>query len=184
MITGPSGVGKSTLLALLLGFAAPGGGRIEIDGASLDGVDIRAWRERVAWLPQRPTMFHGTLRMNLTLGREGATEAEIERAIRLARVAEFLPGLPQGLDTRIGDSGQGLSAGQAHRVALARLFLRDPGLVLLDEPTAHLDAESASLVSEGIRDLCTGRTTILVTHAPAGGGRVLSLQAGRLAESA
>jgi ABC-type transport system involved in cytochrome bd biosynthesis fused ATPase/permease subunit len=184
MITGPSGAGKSTLLALLLDFAAPAGGRIEIDGTALRGLDVQAWRERVAWLPQRPTLFHGTLRMNLTVGREGATEAELERAIRLARVAEFLPGLPKGLDTRLGEGGQGLSVGQSQRVALARLFLRDPGLVLLDEPTAHLDAESAALVSEGIRDLCAGRTTILVTHAPAGGGRVLSLQAGRLTESA
>jgi ATP-binding cassette subfamily C protein CydD len=184
VLSGASGAGKSTLLALLLGFAVPQAGRVEIDGARLDSLDIRAWRERVGWLPQKPTLFHGTLRMNLTLGRAGATEAELDRAVQQSRVAEFLPRLPRGLDTPIGESGQGLSVGQAQRVALARLFLRDPGLVLLDEPTAHLDAESAALVSEGIRDLCAGRTTILVTHDPAGLGRVLSLQAGRLEEGA
>ena len=165
-VTGPSGAGKSTLFTLLLGFAAPRRGSILIDGQPLDGIDHDAWWSRVAWLPQKPTIFPGTVRDNILLGRRDAAEEEIERAIRLARVDEFLPRLPAGMDTALGEGGQGLSVGQAQRVALARLFLRSPSLVLLDEPTAHLDAASAALVNEGIRTLTRGRTTILVTHTP------------------
>ncbi len=183
-LSGPSGAGKSTLLALLLGFAAPAEGGIEIDGVPLEQIEPDAWRARVAWLPQRPTLFHGTLLGNVTVGREGATGAEIERALRLARVDEFLPRLPQGLGSRIGEAGQGLSVGQAQRVALARLFLREPCLVLLDEPTAHLDPLSAALVSEGVRTLCEGRTSILVTHEPtAPGRRLVALRDGCLEET-
>lgn len=121
--------------------------------------------------------------MNITLGREGAAAERIEEAMRLAHVDEFLARLPDGLGTQVGEAGQGLSVGQAQRVALARLFLREPGLVLLDEPTAHLDEESARLVSHGIAALCAGRTAITVTHrvaAPGAAGRILTLTDGRL----
>jgi ATP-binding cassette, subfamily C, bacterial CydD len=141
----------------------------------------------VAWLPQRPTIFHGSLRDNIRLGRRAAGEEEIREAARRARVEEFLPRLPAGLDTMLGEGGQGLSVGQAQRVALARLFLREPALVLLDEPTAHLDAESAQLVAEGIDALTRGRTAILVTHKPqaaASMDRVLLLQNGKVGEGA
>lgn len=181
-LAGPSGAGKSTILALLLGFVRPSSGMIEIDCLPLTSIDPAAWREAVAWLPQRPTMFRGSLLMNIVLGREGASRERIDEAIRLAHVEEFLPRLPRGLDTEIGEAGQGLSVGQAQRVALARLFLRAPGLVLLDEPAAHLDAESARFVAEGIDALCAGRTAIIVTHrAGATEGRTLRLEAGRLA---
>jgi ATP-binding cassette subfamily C protein CydD len=182
-LAGPSGAGKSTILALLLCFARPSGGRIDVDGVPLWSLDPAAWRDRVAWLPQRPTIFRGSLRKNIVLGRESAPPQRIEEAMRLAHVEEFLRRLPDGLDTEVGEAGQGLSVGQAQRVALARLFLREPGLVLLDEPTAHLDAESARLVDHGIDALCEGRTSIVVTHraaSPAGSGRILTLQDGRL----
>ena len=165
-LAGPSGAGKSTLFALLLGFAAPRQGSILVNGLPLAGMDISAWRSRVAWLPQRPTIFPGTVRENIVLGRRSATEGQIERAIRMACVDEFLPRLPAGLETVFGEGGQGLSVGQAQRVALARLFLHDPSLVLLDEPAAHLDAASALMVMEGIKALVRGRTTILVSHTP------------------
>jgi ABC-type transport system involved in cytochrome bd biosynthesis fused ATPase/permease subunit len=151
---------------LLLGFAAQATGSIEIDGEPLSALDREKWRRCVAWLPQLPTIFHGTLGFNVRLGRPDASEADLFAALHLASVDEFLPRLPQGVETMIGEGARGLSVGQAQRVALARLFLRSPGLVLLDEPTAHLDDVSADLVSSGIESLCAGRTAILVTHKP------------------
>ena len=181
-LAGPSGAGKSTILALLLGFARPDAGTVEVDGHPVDHLDPEHWHARVAWLPQRPTMFHGSLGDNILLGREAATQAELEEALHLAHVDEFLPRMPDGLRTLIGEGGRGLSVGQAQRVALARLFLRRPGLVLLDEPTAHLDAGSAALVSQALEKLCAGRTTILVTHRSgvAAEGHRLWLRDGRL----
>src|SRR5208283_1897047 len=161
-----------TLLALLNRFASPQQGVIEIDGFPLESLDIREWRHRVAWLPQRPTLFHGTVRDNIRLGRSGASDEEIRQAAALARANEI------PLDTPVGESGQGVSTGQAQRIALARLFLRSPALVLLDEPTAHLDGASAALVSESIQELSRGCTTILVTHraeAAAGMDRIVFL---------
>ncbi len=175
-LTGASGAGKSTLLALLNRFATPGQGTIEIDGVPLQELDIQEWRKVIAWLPQRPTLFHGSVRDNVRLGRRDASEGDIRNALTLAR-AEEIP-----LDAPVGEAGQGLSTGQAHRVALARLFLRSPLLVLLDEPTAHLDAESAALVSESIGELSRGRTTILVTHraeSTAGMGRLVEINGGK-----
>jgi ABC-type multidrug transport system fused ATPase/permease subunit len=163
-VTGASGSGKSTILNLLLGFIRADAGEIEIDGRALGDMEARAWLDRVAWLPQRPTLFHGTIRENIRLGRLSATDAEIAEAAGLAHVMEFAERLTDGLDTRVGERGIGLSGGQIQRVALARLFLRDPRLVLLDEPTAHLDVESERYVGEGIRELAAGRTMILVTH--------------------
>ena len=184
-LVGESGAGKSTILSLLLGFAGVQAGEITIDGVSLSDLDIGEWRRCVAWLPQRPTMFHGTLRDNVVLGRPDASEDEIRDALRLARVDEFLARLPAGVDTLLGEGGQGLSAGQGQRVALARLFLRRPVLVLLDEPTAHLDVESARLAREGIGALAEGRTTIEVTHkreALPSMDRVLVLRDGTVTE--
>jgi ABC-type multidrug transport system fused ATPase/permease subunit len=180
-VLGASGAGKSTLLSLLLGFAAPDRGRLLIDGRDLRELDQRLWLDTVAWLPQRPTLFHGTLRENIILGRPSAGDREIQDAIRLSHALEFIERMPDGLRTRVGEGGQGLSMGQLQRVALARLFLRNPGLVLLDEPTAHLDAESERLVNAGISSLAEGRTMVLVTHRPATGvDRVLALAAGRV----
>ena len=178
-IIGASGAGKSTLLSLLLGFAVPERGRLLIDGHDMRSLDGREWLDDVAWLPQRPTLFHGTLRDNITLGRPSADEREIQEAVRLSHVDEFIQKLPAVADTRVGEGGQGLSTGQIQRVALARLFLRNPGLVLLDEPTAHLDAESERMVNAGIRSLTEGRTMVLVTdRLVPSAGRVLTLAAG------
>jgi len=176
-LAGPSGCGKSTLLSLLLGFARPLAGEIRVDGLALEELDPREWHRLVAWLPQRPTLFHGTVRQNLLLGRTGRAVSEADLHLAMARAR--LEDLP--LDAPVGEAGQGLSTGQAQRIALARLFLRNPHVVLLDEPTAHLDAHNAGLVSESIRELVRGRTTILVTHRPetaAGMDRLVTLPGG------
>jgi ATP-binding cassette subfamily C protein CydD len=175
-LTGASGAGKSTVLALLNRFARPQSGTIEINGVPLDACDLPEWRRLVAWLPQRPTLFHGSVGDNVRLGRQEASEEEISAAMVRARLEEI------AVDTRVGEGGQGLSTGQAQRVALARLFLRAPLLVLLDEPTAHLDEVNAGLVSEGIRELSEGRTTILVTHraaSAAGMDRIVEIRDGK-----
>jgi ATP-binding cassette subfamily C protein CydD len=184
-LTGASGAGKSTILNILLRFLDPQRGRVLIDHAPLDLLDRREWLERVAWLPQKPTLFHGSIRENIRLGRLGATDEQVQHAAVLACVDEFLPRLSDGLDTTVGEGGQGLSRGQLQRVALARLLLRAPSLVLLDEPTAHLDPESADLVAAGISTLAKGRTVILVTHRGSGGmERTLVLEDGRIRETA
>ncbi len=185
-LCGPSGAGKSTILSLLLGFVSPQEGAVMIDALPLAALDRARWLERVAWLPQAPTLFHGTLRENIRLGRLSASDREVEEAARLAGVDEIAAGLPSRLETRVGEGGQGLSAGQVQRVALARLFLRSPDLVLLDEPTAHLDAESARLVGRGIRRLSEGRTVIVATHRSAtaeAADRILLLEGGRVREA-
>jgi len=175
-LAGQSGAGKSTLLFLLLGFARPQSGLIEIDGLPLGEMDLEEWRRHIAWLPQRPTLFHGSVRDNVLLGRPSASEADLRSAMVLARIDELSPDAP------VGEAGQGVSSGQAQRIALARLFLRSPHVVLLDEPTAHLDARSAALVSESIQELSRGRTTILVTHreeTAAGMDRLVTMPGGR-----
>ena len=184
-LTGASGAGKSTILNILLRFLRPDTGRVLVEDRALDLLPPDEWFERVAWLPQKPTLFHGTLGENIGLGRVGARRDEIAEAARMACVDEFLPRLPSGLDTTVGEGGQGLSRGQVQRVALARLFLRRPGLVLLDEPTAHLDPASAELVSAAIQVLGRGRTMIMVTHrGSAGMERTLVLEAGKLRDGA
>jgi thiol reductant ABC exporter CydD subunit len=166
-LTGPSGAGKSTLLAVLLGFVRPDAGRVLVDWTDLAELDPDAWRTRIAWVPQRPYLFAGTVAANIRLGRTDATDEEVRRAARDAGALEFVEALPRGFATPLGERGTGLSAGQRQRVALARAFLRDAPLVLLDEPTSNLDAESEAAVAEAVRRLAAGRTVILVAHRPA-----------------
>jgi ATP-binding cassette subfamily C protein CydD len=178
-LVGPSGCGKSTILNILLGFAAPERGRVVVDGRDIRRIDRDDLYESLAWLPQRPTLFSGSIRYNIGLGLPGAGDPEVDLASRMAHVDEFAENLPSGLDTFVGEGGQGLSAGQVQRVALARLFLRSPKLLLLDEPTAHLDALSEEYVNASILELAEGRTMILVTHRPAPNvDRSLAVRAG------
>jgi ATP-binding cassette, subfamily C, bacterial CydD len=166
-LLGPSGAGKSTLLSLLLGFRRPDAGRVTINGVDLATIDPEELRRHIAWIGQTPMLFHGTLRENIRLGRPEADDAAVTRAAAEARVMEFAAGLPQGLDTMVGERGVGLSGGQAQRVALARAFLKDAPLVLLDEPTASLDRETEAEILEAIRRLAHGRTAVVATHSPA-----------------
>src|SRR5690606_10206274 len=166
-LIGPSGSGKSTLLALLLGFVRPTAGRVVVGGVDLADADLDAWRRALAWVPQRPHLFAGTLADNIRLGAPDATAGAVRAAVSAAALDEVVAGLPDGLDTVLGERGYGLSSGQRQRVALARAFLRDAPVVLLDEPTAQLDAASEAAVCEATARLVAGRTTLLVAHRPA-----------------
>ena len=165
-LTGPSGCGKSTLVAAVLGFVRPDAGRVTVGGVDLAGLDPDAWRAQVAWVPQRPHLFAGTVTDNIRLGTPDATGAQVRRAARLAYAEGFVDALPDGFATRLGDAGAGLSAGQRQRIALARAFLRDAPVLLLDEPTSNLDGDSEDEVIDAVRRLATGRTVLLVAHRP------------------
>ena len=136
-----------------------------------------------AWIGQRPIIFAGTIKENIRFARPEATDEEIAQAAEAARVTRFLDALPEGLDTRIGEGGYGLSGGQAQRVAIARAYLKNAPLLLLDEPTAHLDPATELEVLDSLRRLAIGRTVVLASHASAAHafpGRRLDLRAGRI----
>ncbi|MFI9065068.1 thiol reductant ABC exporter subunit CydD [Streptomyces sp. NPDC053429] len=166
-LTGPSGAGKSTLLQVLLGFVAPTSGRVRVAGRDLSELALEEWRERIAWVPQRPHLFAGTIAENIRLARPAASDEAVSQALRDAGALEFVTGLPRGLDTALGEGGTGLSAGQRQRLALARAFLADRPVLLLDEPTAALDGETEAGIVDAVRRLAVGRTVLLVVHRPA-----------------
>jgi thiol reductant ABC exporter CydD subunit len=183
-LVGTSGAGKSTLVSLLLGFAQPGAGRILVGDVDLAGVDPAAWRRRIAYVPQRPTLFHGTVADNIRLGDPGADDDTVRRAAELAGAHEFVSALRHGYDTLVGEAERQLSTGERRRLALARAFLRDAPLVLLDEPTADLDPARVALVSAAIERVRPGRTVLLIAHRPevaSQADRVVRLANGRVA---
>ncbi len=184
-LVGPSGGGKSTVFYLLLGFARPDRGRITVGGLPLSGLPVAAWRRFVAWVPQTPYLFYGTVADNIRLARPDASPDEVVWAARQAHAHEFIAALPQGYDTLIGERGARLSGGQAQRLALARAFLKDAPLLLLDEATAHLDPETEELVQEAMARLLRGRTALLIAHrlnTVLRADRILVLEGGRLVE--
>ncbi|MER7894858.1 thiol reductant ABC exporter subunit CydD [Streptomyces sp. NPDC096046] len=166
-LVGPSGAGKSTLLNVLLGFVRPAEGRVRIGGADLTGADLEQWRSRIAWVPQRPHLYAGTIAENVRLARPDADDDAVRRALRHAGALEFVDALAGGVDTVLGEDGAGLSAGQRQRLALARAFLADRPVLLLDEPTAALDGGTEAEVVAAVRRLAVGRTVLLVVHRPA-----------------
>jgi thiol reductant ABC exporter CydD subunit len=166
-LTGASGCGKSTLLNVLLGFTEPTAGSVHIGDADLADLDPGAWREQLGWLAQRPQLFAGSIADNIRLARPGASHGEVLGAATDAGLSEVLRRRPGGLEAAIGDGGSLLSAGERQRVALARLFLRDAPLLLLDEPTANLDGATEEEVLEAVERLLRGRTAIVVAHRPA-----------------
>ncbi|MHB9860351.1 thiol reductant ABC exporter subunit CydD [Streptomyces sp. YIM S03343] len=166
-LVGPSGVGKSTLLNVLLGFVRPAEGRVRIGGADLAGLDLAQWRSQVAWVPQRPHLYAGTIAENVRLARPDADDDAVRRALADAGALEFVEALPEGAATLLGEDGAGLSAGQRQRLALARAFLADRPVLLLDEPTAALDGHTEAEVVSAVGRLAQGRTVLLVVHRPA-----------------
>jgi ABC-type multidrug transport system fused ATPase/permease subunit len=163
-LVGRSGTGKSTVAALALRLMDPTAGRITCGAVDLRELRPDGWRRHVAWVPQRARLFSGTIADNIALGAPNAARGAILAAASEAGLDELLAQLRDGLDTPVGDGGRGLSAGQAQRIALSRAFLRDAPLIVLDEPTAHLDAETAAAISVSIKRLTAGRTTLLIAH--------------------
>lgn len=181
-ILGASGIGKSTLLEAVAGLR-PFAGDIRIDGVRPAELPEPLLRRRVAMLGQRPRLFAGSIADNIRLGRRGADHAAVRLAARRARVVDFADALPEGLSTRLGEDGLGLSGGEIQRISLARIYLRDPGLVLLDEPTAHLDVETEALVLDGLSEFVAERTLLVATHSHAVAARmqrVFRIAGGRL----
>jgi len=185
-ITGESGAGKSTLLAVVLGFVLPAGGRLTVGGVDLREIPIRAWRQEIAWVPQRPYLVRGTIADNLRLGDAGADEEALARAVECSGLSGLVERLPHGLETPVGEAGLTLSAGERQRIAIARAVLRDAPLVLLDEPAAHLDAEREWSLRETLGPWLENRTVLIAAHRHALVGRVdrtVAIAGGRLARA-
>jgi len=184
-LVGPSGAGKSTVAYLLLRFLEPDRGQIDVDGRPLSEQSRPAWRRQVAWVPQQPYLFYGTVAENIRLARPGALREEVERAARQAHAHAFIRALPQGYHTLIGERGVRLSGGEAQRLALARAFLKDAPFLLLDEATANLDPEIESLIQEALGRLLQGRTALIIAHRLATvyqANRILVMAGGRIVE--
>jgi thiol reductant ABC exporter CydD subunit len=180
---GPSGAGKTTLGRVLLGLTRPDEGTVIVGGRPLGDADLDQWRHRVAWASQHPALVPGTVAANVALGRPGADRAAIEEAARLAGADGFVRRLPEGYATVVGGGGRGLSAGQRQRLGLARALLREVDLLVLDEPTVHLDPVATARVAATVETLRGTRTVLLITHdhdLAARADRVLWLEAGRL----
>jgi ATP-binding cassette subfamily C protein CydD len=184
VLAGPSGAGKSTIIEILLGFVQPQTGRVLVNGADLVTIVPEALTRMTAAIGQRPILFAGTVRENIRFAKPDATDREIEAAARNARVTQFVESLADGLDTVIGEGGYGLSGGQAQRIAIARAFLKNAPLLLLDEPTAHLDPATEGDVLDSLRRLSVGKTVVMASHAASAlsfGNRRLDLRDGRIA---
>lgn len=165
LIEGPSGAGKSTLLEILLGFVSPQEGHVLLGGCHLHTFPAAEISRHVSWIGQKPVLFAGTLRDNILFARPNAKKYDLKRALDASQVSHYLCDLPDGIDTVIGEGGFGLSGGQAQRIAIARAFLKDTPLLIMDEPTAHLDPETESELCDCLDALLRGRTTIVATHS-------------------
>jgi len=184
-IVGPSGVGKTTFVNLIPRFYDPTAGRIEIDGIDIRHYDLRGLRQQIGLVPQETFLFGGTISENIAYGRPGAGEEEIRAAAEAANVDEFVRNLPAGYETVVGEKGVRLSMGQRQRITIARVLLKDPHILILDEATSSLDSESERLVQEALERLMRGRTTFVIAHRLSTiqrADRIIVLQPGRIAE--
>lgn len=183
-LVGPSGAGKSSLLNLALGFVRPTSGRVVVNGVPLAELDLAEYRRHLAYVPQRPRLFAGTLAANIAPGEDAPDPGRVNDAITKAGLADMVAALPGGPQARVGEGGAGLSGGQAHRLAVARAFYRDAAFVVLDEPTAHLDRDTEAMVQAALTILLKGRTGLVAAHRLAsieGADRVVVLKDGRIA---
>ncbi len=163
-LVGKSGAGKTTIIRLLAGFISPTSGEIKINDHNLNQLKLEDWRKHIAWVPQNPYLFHGSIRENIALGMPEASEEKIRTAAKLAHIDQYIQNLPEAYNTLIGERGQGLSGGQIQRIALARAFLKDAPIILLDEATANLDAESEQLIQQSLDQLGQNKTLIMIAH--------------------
>ncbi|MBL1320350.1 MAG: thiol reductant ABC exporter subunit CydD [Methylophaga sp.] len=163
-LVGTSGAGKSTVIRLLAGFIQPTQGKLLINGISLESLNIKDWRQQIAWVPQEPHLFQGTIRENIVLGMATHSDEQLYLAAKQAHIDHFIEALPERYDTEIGEKGQGLSGGQIQRIALARAFIKDAPVILLDEATANLDVESEQAIQQAIEQLAQGRTVVMIAH--------------------
>jgi ATP-binding cassette subfamily B protein len=163
-VVGESGSGKSTLLKLLTGFYAPTEGRLLIDGVDARDYELGSLRAGIGLVAQDPFIFNGTVRENVALGRPGASASEVAEAARAAGLEEFVAGLPERLETVIGERGANLSGGQRQRLAIARALLRRPEILIFDEATSHLDTATERAIQETLRTALAGKTVVLVAH--------------------
>ena len=185
-LVGASGAGKSTLASLILGFFPPGEGQILVNGVDLAKEDLSRWREKIAWVPQDPALFQDTIAANIRLARPDAGDGAVAAAASAAHLAEFIESLPDGYQTRIGEGGARLSGGQAQRLALARAFLKDAPILLLDEPTSQLDPVTESQLADATRKLMAGKTVLTIAHrlnTVFQADRILVLDRGQIVES-
>lgn len=185
-LVGPSGAGKSTAAHLLLRFIEPDRGRITVNGIPLEQIPVEEWRRHIALIPQKPYFFYGTVAENISLGRPGAGLEEVMAAAEQAGAHRFILNLPQGYDTQVGEGGIRLSGGQAQRLAIARAFLKNAPLLILDEATAGLDPVNENIVLEALERLMQGRTALVIAHhlnTVHRAGRIVVLENGRVAET-
>jgi len=186
-VLGPTGAGKTTLMMMLLGLYRPWSGAVLVDGEPLAEIDVRELRRQTGALLQDGGAMRGTVVENIAFGRPQVSRTEVERAAALAAVDEFVADLPNGFETNVGDDGLRLSAGQRQRIALARALLGQPRLLLLDEPTSHLDPETAERVLDSLTALQPRPTMLLVTHDPQvaqRADRMVEVRGGRLHDRA
>jgi ABC-type multidrug transport system fused ATPase/permease subunit len=184
-LVGPTGAGKSTLVALLSRFYESTGGEIMLDGRNLSRIPLRELREQVGVVSQETFLFNGTILDNLRFGRPEATRAEIEAMARAARVHEFVSRLPEGYDTHVGERGVKLSVGEKQRISIARALLKDPPVLVLDEATASVDTETEQLIQQALERLLAGRTSFVIAHRLSTirhADLILVLEYGRIAE--
>jgi ABC-type multidrug transport system fused ATPase/permease subunit len=163
-LVGPNGCGKTTLASMLVRLFDPADGAIRIDGIDVQAASLSSLRAQIGVVAQDPLLIRGTIRQNVTLGCEGASDAEIERAMRMAHAWNFVSALPAGLAHELGEGGSGLSGGQRQRLAIARALVRDPSVLVLDEATSQIDAESEAQIAAAIDEFRTGRTVIAIAH--------------------
>ena len=185
-LVGASGAGKSTIASLLLRFIEPDSGRIQVGDTDLAAIAASAWRAQVAWVPQLPHLFHGSVGDNIRLARPGATDAAVRAAAREAGADDFIAALPHGYEQAVGERGIRLSGGQRQRIAIARAILADARLVILDEATSQLDAASETVIRDTIRRLAGPRTVLVVSHRlrlASVADEIAVIDGGRVAES-
>jgi ATP-binding cassette subfamily B protein len=185
-LVGPSGAGKTTLSSLLSRLYDVTSGAIRIDGHDVRDLTLESVHAAIGLVPQDPHLFHDTIRVNLRFARPDATEADLQQALERARIWDLVTSLPDGLDTVVGERGYRMSGGEKQRLAIARLLLKNPAIVILDEATSHLDSESELAIQRAFDEALRGRTAIVIAHRLStivDADRIVVVDAGRIVES-